>query len=287
MDHTGKYSIVLVIKEFTHHNGVQHNNLERFMRIGMKTYEKYLDVLCVHEFLVVAPSSDIKSIQSKLLEKWPSWPWKFVVEDAIVLRSLSSGWAKQQTAKFAIAQLVQTPHYLIIDDDTYLTKPFSYANLFHNGKAILNKCQIDFPFFFFWSAQMAKVDYDMVQYAPFHMAITPEIFVTSRVRELVSWLESQYGDRMKWQQHLADNKFTEYCLYWIYLMNKGVHTLEYACEDDAPALYGYATTGPEHKLKPQVAKSFKDNTNYFFSFVQSSLPHTIDAVEKEVLSYIK
>lgn len=286
MEKNNKYSIVLVIKETTHHNGVEHNNLERFMQIGMMTYEKYLDKESIEDFFIIAPASDVKSIQTKLTAKYPNWPWKFVVEDAIVSKNLPSGWAKQQTAKFAIAQLVKTSHYLIIDDDTYLTKPFSYNNLFHNGKCILNKCQIDFPFFFFWSSQIAKADYDMVQYAPYHMAITPEAFVTQRVKDLVKWLEGEYGDRMQWQLHLANNKFTEYCTYWIYLMKLGVHTQEYACEDDAPCLYNYATTGPEHNLALQVKKSFIDNKNHFFSFVQTSLPITNKQVLAEVRKYV-
>lgn len=282
-----QYSIVLVIKELTHHNGVEHNNLERFMQVGMETYEKYLDKDSIHEFIVVAPAADIKNIQHKLTTKFPSWPWKFIVEDAIVLRTLSNGWAKQQTAKFAVANLVKTSHYLIIDDDTYLTKPFAFDNLFHNGKAILNKCQIDFPFFFFWSSQIAKADYDMVQYAPFHMAITPEIFVTQRVKDLVKWLEGEYGDRMQWQQHLANNKFTEYCTYWIYLMKLGAHTEEYACDDDAPCLYNHATTGPEHDLRLQVKRSFTDNANSYFSFVQTSLPFSNKQVIDEIRRYMK
>lgn len=286
MDMDQKYSIVLVIKEITHQNGVEHNNLDRFMQVGMVTYEKYMKRESVHEFIIVTPAADIKNVQARLTAKYPNWPWKFVVEDAIVLKTLPSGWAKQQTAKFAIAPLIKTKHYLIIDDDTYLTKPFEYSDLFYNGKAIMNKCQIDFPFFFFWSSQMAKADFDMVQYAPFHMAITPEIFVTSLVRDLIKWLEGEYGDRMSWQSHLANNKFTEYCLYWIYLMKLGVHSLEYACEQDAPSLYGHATTGPEHTLSVQVKKSFKDNGNYWFSFVQTSLPLSNAQVATEVKKYI-
>lgn len=290
MDLSQKYSIVLVIKEITHQNGVEHNNLDRFMQVGMVTYEKFLNRDDLHEFIIVAPASDLKNIQARLTAAHPNWPWKFVVEDAIVLKTLPNGWAKQQTAKFAVASIVKTPHYLIIDDDSYLTKPFSRQSLFHNGKVILNKCAIDFPMFFFWSCRVLKWDFDNVQYAPYHMAITPQVFITERVIDLVAWLESEYGDRMKWQQFLADNKFTEYTTYWQYLMKLGggMKLCEelYACEEGAPAMYGFATTGPEHNLTLQVKRSFRENENYYFSFVQTSLPFSNKQVATEVRKYL-
>lgn len=285
-----KFSIVLVIKEITHQNGVEHNNLDRFMQVGMVTYEKFMDRRGLHEFIIVAPGSDIKNIQTRLTAAYGDWPWRFVNEDAIVLRSLPNGWAKQQTAKFAVAALIKTPHYLIIDDDTYLTKSFGRENLFHDGKLILNKCAIDFIMFFYWSARVLKSDFDKVQYAPYHMAITPQIFITDRVRELVGWLESAYGARMQWQQYLADNKFTEYTMYWQFLMTlgNGMSLCQelYACEETAPAMYGYATTGPEHNLKLQVKRSFNDNDKHYFSFVQTSLPFSNKEVAAEVRKYL-
>jgi hypothetical protein len=281
-----KYSIVLVIKEYTHHAGVAHNNLERFMKIGMKTYEKYLNWNGVQDFFVVVPRPDVESVKTKLESGFLNVPWKVIAEDVLVSKKVPEGWAKQQTAKLAIASLVKTRHYLIIDDDTYLTKPFGVEDLLWNGKAIMNKCQIDFPFFFLWSAQCVDVDFDEVQGAPFHMAITPEIFVTDVVKDLVAYLEGKYGGRMQWQESLAANKFTEYCMYWTYLRKVGKHEALYACESEAPAVYGYPTSGPEHDLKAQVKRSFEENSGYHFSFVQSSLPFSTEQVAQEVLRYL-
>ncbi len=291
-----QYSIVLVIKEITHINGAEHNNLDRFMQVGMVTYEKFLDREGLAEFIVIAPASDLKNIQARLTGAYPNWPWKFVVEDAVVLKTLPSGWAKQQTAKLSISGLVRTPHYLIIDDDTILTRPFKCEDMFYNGKVIFNKCAIDFVFFFYWSCRVLKWDFDKVQYAPYHLAITPQVLITEQVRDLVSWLEGEYGDRMQWQTHLANEKFTEYTLYWQWLMKRadGMKLCEelYACEDDAPGMYGFATTGPEHNLALQVKRAFKDNMpregygGHFFSFVQTSLPFTNKQVAAEVKKYL-
>lgn len=281
-------SIVLVLKEFTHANGASFNNLERFMRIGMRTYEKFLNLESVSDFFVIVPRGEFDRIKRVLHTEYPNWPWRVIMEDVIVSRNLPNGWAKQQTAKLAIAGLVKTSHYLIIDDDTYLTRPLSASDLFDShGRALMNKTQIDFPFFFLWSAQVIDVDFEKVQNAPYHMGITPEIFVTNVVKELVGFLETRYGSHMKWQEYLADHKFTEYCMYWSYLIKKGDSERErhYAC-DNTKQLFGFATTGPEHDMPLQVHKSFTENQNFYFSFVQSSLSHIVQDVEEQIMKHL-
>lgn len=282
-----KYSIVLVIKEYTHIHDARCNNLERFVNIGMKSYEKYLEVADIHDFIIITPKGDYKKVKETLETSYPKYPWKFLTEEALVSKNIPEGWARQQTAKLAVSKVVQTSHYLIIDDDTYLTKPFTYKDLFYQGRAIMNKTQIDFPFFFLWSAQIAQVDYDLVQNADFHMAITPEIFVTEVVRDIVAFLEKEYGTNMKWQEHLAENKYTEYCLYWTWLLKHNKTQQYYAVENDAPCVYGYPTSGPEHDVVSQVHRSFTQNANHFFSFVQSSLQYPVKDVSMVVQKYLQ
>lgn len=276
------FTMVMTLRRFTHHMGEQHDNLERFLRLGMPTYEKYLNTEGLQEFFVITPSADTQGIREILKAKHPRFPWTVISEDVLVSKEVPPGWAKQQTSKLAVAALVKTDIYLIVDDDTYLTKPFGQKDLTHNGKIVLNKTQIDFPFFFLWSAQVLGVDFDKVQDYPTYMAITPEIFKTSVVRDIIKVLETKYGDRMQWQKALAENKYTEYCLYWIYLIDKEMASTLYALEDDAPQLYGSATTGPEHKMVENVATSFKQNDKFWFSFVQSSLEYSVSEIEAAI-----
>lgn len=247
------------------------------------TYEKFLDVSSIEEFFVIVPTEDVEKVKKLLTGRYPTYPWNVINEAALLHGSLPPGWARQQTAKLAISMLVRTSTYLIIDDDTYLTKPFSAKDLYDpaNGKLIMNKTSIDFPFFFLWSAQILKHDFDEVQDFPTNMAITPEVFVRDVVRDLVKWLIEEYGGNKQWQMHLYQNKYTEYCLYWIWLMkHKRAHEL-YSIESQT-ALYGMATTGTEHDLCSRVAKSFQNNSDYWFSFVQSSLPHSVDEIYEQV-----
>lgn len=278
-----KTSIVLVLKPFSHQQGEKYNNIERFLRIGMMTYEKFLDVSCIEDFFVVVPSEDVERVKKLLVGRYPTYPWNVLNEMSLLHPSLPTGWARQQTVKLTISVLVRTKTYLIIDDDTYLTKPFTAQNLYDptNGKLIMNKTKIDFPFFFLWSAQVLKHDFDEVQDFPAHMAITPEVFRCDVVRDLVKWLVEQYGTHKQWQMYLYQNKYTEYCLYWIWLI-KHKRAYELYSVDSPIALYGMATTGSEHDLRQQVALSVKNNSNYWFSFVQSSLPHSVDDIYQQV-----
>lgn len=278
-----KTSIVLVIKPFSHQQGQKYNNIDRFLKIGMMTYNKFLDVQSIQDFFVIVPAEDVDRVKKLLVETFPTYPWNVLNEMTLLHPSLPPGWARQQTVKLTISVLVKTSTYLIIDDDTYLTKPFSAKDLCDptNGKLIMNKTHIDFPFFFLWSTQVLKYDFEKVQDFPVHMAITPEVFVVQVVRNLMKWLMDEYGANKKWQLHIYQNKYTEYCLYWIWLMKQEkVHEL-YAV-DSPLALYGHATTGTEHDLGEQVMLSFKNNKYYWFSFVQSSLPYAVNDIYAKV-----
>lgn len=283
-----KYSIVLVLKQYTHHQGKQYNNLERFMKIGMKSYKKFMKIDDIQTFFVIVPSSDVATISKELHEKFPEFPWKIIDEEILVSSKIPSGWARQQTAKLAISMLINTDTYLIVDDDTYLTKPFSAKDMYDpvSNKLIFNRTNIDFPFFFLWSAQVLHMDFDKVQDAECHMAITPEIFVTSVVKDIVKWLVNQYGSNKEWQLYIANHKFTEYCIYWNWLIENNL-TNTYYDLNSSKQLYAYATTNSEQDMPKQVNQSFTDNANHWFSFVQSSIDMSMEKVRQEVMKYIK
>lgn len=288
-----QFTMVIALRAMSHHNGAEFNNIQRFIDIGMITFEHYMTKegkASLKEFLVIVPKSDVQLIQNVLTSAYPKWPWKVINEDTLLHPSIPPGWARQQTAKLAVSFLVQTDLYLIVDDDTYLTKPFQGAKDLREqgtGKVLMNRTQIDFPFFFLWSAQVLQCNFDTVQSAPFHMAITPEVFITSEVRELTNHLVSKYGDKKMWQVQIVNNKFTEYCMYWIWLIMKGKTEQLYANQKCPHQLYGYPTTGPEHDMEERVAKSFSDNAYHIFSFVQSSLPYPISKIKDAVLKHMQ
>ncbi|NBO72132.1 MAG: hypothetical protein EBU66_17635 [Bacteroidetes bacterium] len=279
-----QFSIVLALKNATHNEGT--NNLERFARIGLPTYEKFMKKEDVAEFIIVCPMAEMEKIK-QVTAVYEGWNWKIYGEEQLLHIGLRAGWAKQQTIKLAIAPLVKTGEYLIIDDDTYLTRPFGYDNLrTKSGKLIMNRINIDFPFFYLWSNQILDYDFDKVQDFPVNMAITPEIFNTSVVRDLVKLLVTKYGSQKQWQLKLEQNKFTEYALYWIYLqmINK---TDMYDLNEKSPQLYNYAITSNDQPLEKYIDLAFNDKKSpFYFSFVQSSTSYKVDEIYDVVKKYV-
>ena len=277
-----KFTIVLCIKATTHRDDV--DSVERFIRIGVASYLKYMRLEDVHEIFVITPSKERASIEERLTAAAPTFPWKVIPENELVDSSLTTGWAKQQTAKIAIAKRVKTPLYLIIDDDTFAVRPFGTTDLYHNDRVRMNKTPIDFPFFFLWSAEVLGCDFEeVVQPQPFHMAITPEIFVTAVVKDLIATLAARHGAYPEWQKAIVANKYTEYCMYWIHMLMQGTTDKHYAIEDSSPPLYAAATTGADHNLADQMKAAFAPECKHIFSFVQTSLPHTTDAILAEIV----
>lgn len=280
-----KYSIVMCLKTTTHRDDI--DSVERFIRIGLASYKKYMHLPDVEDIFVIAPIKERSEIKQRLVAAAPDFPWRVIAENELVDSTLSSGWEKQQTCKLAIVKRIKTSVYLIIDDDTFAVKPFGYADLFHNNRLRMNKTAIDFPFFFFWSSQVLGADFEsLVQPQPFHMAITPEIFVTSVVKDVLAFLEKRYGRYPEWQKAIVNNKFTEYCVYWIFLLMAGKTKEWYAIEDDASPLYGAETTNADQDLASQIKAAFASDSNHIFSFVQTSLPHTTEAILAEVTKFL-
>lgn len=269
------YTIVLLIKRTTHNEGDEYDNIDRFINIGMKSYEKYLNLNDVAEFIVITPEDELEYISNKLSSKFSieKWKWNFMSEDKLIDTRIPAGWGKQQTAKLAVSFFIKTNEYLIIDDDTFLTKDFNYSDFFVNNKLIFNKTLIDFPFFYLWSSQLLEVDYDIVQYYKCHMGITPEIFVTNIAKNIVKYLIQTYGNDKKWQILIVNNKFTEYTLYWIWMIKSNIIDDYYNTETEKQ-LYGNAVTEYSENIQEIVATIFTKNTNYYFSFIQSSLKYS-------------
>lgn len=279
-----KYTIVLCLKGQTHREDA--DSVDRFIRIGLASYKKFMKLEDVHEIIVITPAKERASIDGRLRTAGPEFPWTVLGENELVDSSLTTGWAKQQTAKMAISKRIKTAIYLIIDDDTFAVRPFGIAQLMHGGRAKMNKTPIDFPFFFLWSAEVLGADFEgLVQPQPFHMAITPEIFVTEVVKNLIKTLEARHGAYPEWQKAIVNNKYTEYCVYWTHLLTLKKTDALYATSPDAPALYAAATTGADHDLASQLREAFAPEGTHIFSFVQTSLPHTTDEILRHITEW--
>jgi len=217
------YSIVLILKKYTHTKDEDHNNLNRFVNIAMKYYEKYLDLGSLTEFIIITASAELEEISKTITNQYPTskWPWMFYSEDQLLHKTIPFGPARDQILRLAIAPLIKTQNYLILNTNSFLIKNLSESNIIINDKPILNKIDIDYPFHYLTSSQLLHFDYDKVQNSTV-MGKTPQIYITNIVKDLIKWLVDIYGNQKLWQIILINNKFYDHALYWVWLVKNNL-----------------------------------------------------------------
>ena len=102
VDLSRKFTIVLCIKTTTHRQEI--DAVDRFIRVGIVSYKKYMKLEDVHEIIVITPPKERFDIETRLKEAAPEFPWRVLSENDLVDPTLSVGWAKQQTAKMVISK---------------------------------------------------------------------------------------------------------------------------------------------------------------------------------------
>jgi len=221
----GKYSIVLPMKIDAG------NGFRIFTEMGLKSYEKYLDIRNVHEFLIISPATDIASIYDMVKDS--HIPFRVIDENEIIPSSDHiGGWYKQQFIKMLAARFVTTSCYLVVDSDMYLTQHLLYTDLVHDGKVKYTSEEWpkqNGPDYAqntsWWESSCCVLDYsveDLYQSKDL-MSVTPVIFITTLMLKLLDKLKEKYGE--SWINDLHEVGFTEFTLYWIFLIQCEMTTL--------------------------------------------------------------
>jgi hypothetical protein len=303
---TQQYTLVLPIKV----NSYSHSDLQRFIHIQLRSLNKFLDSSSVCEFLIICKKNEIDIVKKALIEHPSPLPIQLLSEDLIVTEKVinnTSGWYLQQLLKLGIAKIIKTPLYLILDADCFLTKPFSYKDLFHEGKIIIDKiCWTHNPG---WWLDSMKIIEEVSLHelsAQLAMAVTPQILVTEVVCQLVDYLNHKEA-LVRWDEYLSLKKFTEYSLYWLFLIK--LKKLDLYQLANGPSLLSNALwwhllrVTPPHKnifsrawkriskrqrkkghmvkndiimnfktwSEKQIQASFESNTYFHFTLIQSSI----------------
>jgi len=140
-------------------------------------------------------------------------------------------WYYQQLLKLKIASHIKTNYYLILDIDMFLIKPLKYEDMFFENKIIYahecfphnnppgytnrkwweNSCNL-------FNISVEKL-YDMKNL----MGVTPQLLITNVVNELISFLIQKFG--LEWEKVLMQHGFTEFSLYWIYILERNLDKL--------------------------------------------------------------
>ena len=286
-----KYSIVMPLKI----NSL--NSFRIFIDISLPLYNRFLETEYLDYFYIICPESDIVFI-SKYTNKYQSIQFKFIPEETILQEDMTSveGWLKQQIIKLAISNIVRTQHYLIVDSDLYLNQTFRYEDLFNDGKIKYSyePWQTENGKFYstnsnWWQSSCNILDYqvDKLHDQTKLMGVTPQIMITQKVIDLLEHIKKIYGEN--WQKTISDMKFTEYTLYWIFLLMTNSTNLY---TTSGKALWKHDLTRnilhyhSEEEQKTIVSNSMNNNDTYF-SVIQSYLPVNIDTVKPEIFKIIK
>jgi len=283
------YSIVLPIK-------LRYNDFILFSSIGIPSYKKFLDKTGLLEFIIIIPQNEIKYLDFLKNVNLPFVIYPEEMFEKPEKKPKRLGWYTQQLIKLNSAKIVKTDYYLILDADHYLTRPFSVNDIFHTENNITKIKYHSEPWQTlnnedystnsqWWTASCGILNYDETN---LHdktdlMGVTPQIFHTKIMLNLLTFLEHKYGD--SWQDIITNKKFTECSIYWIYVLQNDYQNLytnqgtRFWCSDRSCNILGY-------EYNPVVVyKSFTDNPCYF-SVIQSWIPQDLSPYVKMAQQFL-
>lgn len=285
------YSIILPIKIN------ETNSIKIFTEISLPLYGKFLNVNNLDYFYIICPKDNMLYLK-KFTRFYSHIPFKFIEEEFLLGNSLNDvkGWYKQQIIKLVISLIVKTKYYLVLDSDLFLNQKLSYDDLFFKGKIKYSyepyqeMNSVEYSTNSDWwkcSCSILNYNQDLLINEKHLMNVTPQLFITEKVRQLMICLFNSYGN--DWQTILCDKKFTEYTLYWIYLIQTNQTSL-YTTEgyplwehDLDRNILDY--NSPDDNIK-KINTSIDFNTS-FFTVIQSYLPVDLQTLKQHIFSKIK
>lgn len=141
-----------------------------------------------------------------------------------------SGYFKQCLLKLYVARQIQTTHYLLLDSDLYVNRPFEFSEFFNEDGEIvlfiydasqhLDKTQYD-------TCCHVKWLYDTLTYInkdpktvlwKFHYGVTPALMIADEVKQMLNTLETNHPTFVK--DFVTGNIGTEYMHYYIHVNGK-------------------------------------------------------------------
>lgn len=171
----------------------------------------------LREILIVVTAREEAQIREQL-SIWNDLPITIINEDdlapAFTRFGRVNGWLKQQIIKLGVADLVSTEYFLTLDPDVILCKPMTAADIFVNGKAILEpEPRSNHASWWVGSSTVLGIPNDLERPG---MSVTPAILSRTVCRRLHDDLRERY--RCDWIVALLSRPslaWTEYTLYYL------------------------------------------------------------------------
>ncbi len=230
------------------------------------------------ELLIITPEEDLSYFDPKDLGLLDFKYRVFIDKEVIGKHKYVIGWFKQQLIKLAIAGQVKSTHYLTLDSDLILCSSVSYKDFFEEGKPIIQ--QEKYQYHLDWWQNTAKLmgyhqDFNPLDSCP---GVTPAILNKELVIALVNHIRKHF-ETHDWMTTLAKHikdfsiiPWTEYCLYWLYLMNER-ELSQYYNINPKKVLLGESiwTESDYHTMKGEMVNKFSAYEHHIFRIIQSNL----------------
>jgi|688.fasta_scaffold76318_6 hypothetical protein len=163
--------------------------------------------------------------------------YKILYDKDVLGVDYSPIYIKQHLLKLYVSKFISTNYYLILDSDIYINKTFELKDFFTDGKISLfvydgigylndkvnhDSCHTK------WIIETLNVlgkTVDQIK-SPFCYGVTPGLFITKEVIELLELLNLKYNNFVKF---FMENPFgMEYSYYYIHVYGKNLYCLDYS-----------------------------------------------------------
>lgn len=212
-----KYSIVLPT--------FPKNNFDLLCRIVLPLYKKFLNWEDIYKFYLVTPARYAEELRAKT----QNFKVEIIEEELLLNPSVinSRGWFKQQLLKLNISSILETEHYLVLDDDLFLIKPLGFKDFFNedliiyshekwpdNGSTFGTNTK-------WWKSACDVLNYDIsnLQQADCNMSVTPQVLKKEHSLSLIEELKKINKD---WMYLFDQKEMTEFTSYWVHLLKNNI-----------------------------------------------------------------
>ena len=276
-----------------------------FITHALPRYAKFLDRTEIDQFILICPTSNIERLKTLIASI--DLPFVVVADEDLYGEEnskplavdgklnagsgstsvVADGWMRQQIHKLRICSRIRTEHYLILDDDLFITKPLRFADFFDVTGRIYYSHEAwptslvpkpgephfaTNPQWWISAAKMHGVPFQALIRAPNLMGVTPQLMITRIVHQMLHALGDTFIETM------VATRATEFCLYWIFIM-KTLRTHYYTPSTRLFAMDNNCNILLQHLSKNQVqAKIITGLTQkpYTFIVIQSWIRYPLD-----------
>jgi hypothetical protein len=248
----------------------------RAFNILIPSIEKFFDIDEICDFFIICVNSEYEIIKNYISKFNKNLKLNIIIENEIIRDTNTflklSNWKRQQILKLEIAKILKTKLYITLDSDLFLIKKCSINDFFIDSKIIYNIS--NFNIHTNWWIDSCKIlKYNIIE-DKCTFDVTPSIIITNVVLELLDFLNINDYTIFLYE---SNKNWTEYTLYWLYVINNDYEKLYINNNTRNANLYGFAiwngNTYYDYDIKTIYDKIINENDKYnknYFSLIQST-----------------